>query len=74
VGGRSATPFGVDSYDNPETIRFKKYATGLQLTLQGAGIETGQTPREVVWAKDKARLYHYEPEKPKKYPVPILLV
>jgi pimeloyl-ACP methyl ester carboxylesterase len=63
VRGRSATPFGVESYDNPETIRFKKYATGLQLTLQGAGIETGQTPREVVWAKDKARLDFYQQNK-----------
>jgi hypothetical protein len=26
--GRSATLLGVDDYDNPETIRFKKYATG----------------------------------------------
>ena len=25
---RSATLLGVDDYDNPETIRFKKYATG----------------------------------------------
>ncbi len=40
---RSAVPFGVDGYDNPETIRFKKYATGLQLILQGGGIETGQS-------------------------------
>jgi polyhydroxyalkanoate synthase len=74
VTGRSATLFGVDSYDNPEAIRFKKYAMGLQLTLQGSGIETGQTPKAVVWAKGKARLYHYEPERPKKYPVPVLLV
>jgi polyhydroxyalkanoate synthase len=74
VIGRSATLLGVDDYDNPETIRFKKYATGLHLILHGTGIETGQTPKENVWAKDKARLYRYEPEKPKKNPVPILLV
>ena len=71
--GRSATPLAVGDYDNPETIRFKKYATGLQLILQGTGIETGQTPREMVWAKGKARLYHYKPER-QKYPVPVLFV
>jgi polyhydroxyalkanoate synthase len=74
VAGRSATLLGVDDYDNPETVRFKKYATGLQLVLQGTGIETGQTPKEIVWSRGKARLYRYEPEEPKKHPVPILLV
>jgi polyhydroxyalkanoate synthase len=74
VTERSAMPLGVDSYDNPETIRFKKYATGLQLILQESRIETGQSPKEVVWAKGKAKLYHYEPEKEKRYPVPVLLV
>ena len=52
--GRSAALLGVHDYDNPETIRFKKYATGLQLVLQGTGIETGQTPREVVWRRGKS--------------------
>ncbi len=66
--------FGVDGYDNPETIRFKKYATGAHLVLQGTEVQTGQTPKEVVWQKDKARLYRYEPDAEKRFPVPILLV
>lgn len=45
---RSITPYGVEGYDNPETIRFRKYATGAHILLQGTGVETGQTPREVV--------------------------
>jgi polyhydroxyalkanoate synthase len=65
---------GVGDYDNPETIRFKKYASGLQLISDGTGIEVGQTPRKVIWAKGRARLHHYEPEKEKKHPVPVLLV
>jgi polyhydroxyalkanoate synthase len=73
VSGHAAL-LGVDDYDNPETIRFRKYAMGLQLVLQQTGIETGQTPKEVVWTKNKATLYRYEPEKPRKHPVPILLV
>ena len=70
----ATTPFEISSYDNPETIRFKKYATGLQLILQGTRIETGQTRKDVVWTRGKARLYRYEPEKEKKHPVPVLLV
>ena len=57
--GRGAAPLTVDDYDNPETIRFKKYATGPQLILRGTGIETGRTPKETVWARGKARLYRY---------------
>ncbi len=67
-------PFGVDSYDNPETVRFRKYATGAHVVLQGTQVETGQTPKEVVWEKDKAKLYRYEPAAEKRFPVPILLV
>jgi polyhydroxyalkanoate synthase subunit PhaC len=74
VTGRSATPLGVHDYDNPETIRFKKYATVLQLILQGTGIETGKTPKEVVWKGGKVRLYRCEPERPKRHSVPVLLV
>lgn len=45
---QSVIPFGVDSYDNPETIRFRKYATGAHIVLQGPGVKTGQTTKEVV--------------------------
>ncbi len=42
--------------------------------LEGAKIETGQTPKEVIWTKNKAKLYRYEPTRQKLFPVPILLV
>jgi polyhydroxyalkanoate synthase len=70
----STTPFAVDRYDNPETIRLRKYATGAHLVLEGNGIETGRTPKELVWAKDKVRLYRYEPAAEKQSSVPVLLV
>jgi polyhydroxyalkanoate synthase len=70
----SATPFEISSYDNPETIRFRKYATGTHLIVHGTEIETGLTPKEVLWQKGEAKLYHYEPTHEKKYPVPILIV
>ncbi len=40
----STTPFAVDRYDNPETVRLRKYATGAHLILQVSEIETGRTP------------------------------
>jgi polyhydroxyalkanoate synthase len=65
---------GVEDRDNPETIRLKKYATGAHLLIEVDPVETGQTPKETVWTKNKASLYRYEPGREKKYPVPVLLV
>ena len=80
-GGWSLGPFGVCNYDGPETIRIRKYATGTHVLLQEIGVETGVTPREVVWSRNKARLYRYRrPEEVngtgvgKRRPVPVLLV
>jgi polyhydroxyalkanoate synthase subunit PhaC len=67
-------PFAVDAYDNPETIRMRKYVTGAHFVLRGTGIETGRTPREVVWEKGKARLYRYGTGVEKRFAVPVLLV
>ena|SRR5215210_105968 len=51
-----------------------KYAEGTRIMFEGARARTGQTPKEIVWTKNKARLYRYEPTVEKKYPVPILMV
>ncbi len=51
-----------------------KYRKGMEIILEGARAETGQTPKEVIWTKNKAKLYHYEPMVEKRYPVPLLLV
>lgn len=59
----------------PEIERFlKKYRTGMQIMLEGARAETGQTPKEMIWSRNKARLYRYEPAMQKRFSVPILLV
>ncbi len=67
-------PFEISNYDNPETIRFRKYATGTHLIVHGTEVETGMTPKEMIWQRGEARLYHYDPTREKKYPVPILIV
>jgi polyhydroxyalkanoate synthase len=53
---------------------FEKYQAGMQMMLDGAHIQTGQTPKEVIWTKNKARLYHYEPVREKRFPVPLLCI
>ena len=67
-------PFAVNAYDNPETIRMRKYVTGAHFVLRGTEIETGRTPKEVVWEKGKARLYRYGMGVEKRFAVPVLLV
>src|ERR671938_1043562 len=70
----TTTPFEISSYDNPETIRFRKYATGTHLIVHRTEVQTGLTSKEMLWEKGEARLYQYEPTHEKKYPVPILIV
>ena len=53
----SPGPFGICDYDGPETIRLRKYATGTHVLLEELGVETGVTPREVLWTKNKAKLF-----------------
>lgn len=53
---------------------FQKYVSGMRIILEGARAQTGQTPKEVVWAKNKAQLYHYEPMMQRQFRVPILLI
>jgi polyhydroxyalkanoate synthase len=51
--------FGISDYDGPETVRFRKYATGTHVLVEEIGVETGATPREVLWTKNKAKLFRY---------------
>jgi polyhydroxyalkanoate synthase subunit PhaC len=53
---------------------FDKYAEGVKTIVEGAQADTGQTPKEVIWTKNKAKLYHYQSQAEKKHPVPVLLI
>jgi len=69
---------GLSDYDGPETIRMRKYATGTHVLLEEIGVETGVTPREVVWTKNKAKLYRYRRAdggaNGRRRPVPVLMI
>jgi polyhydroxyalkanoate synthase subunit PhaC len=53
---------------------FNKYTEGIDIIVGGSKADTGQTPKEVIWTKNKAKLYHYKSENEEKYRVPILLI
>src|SRR5215204_7338615 len=77
TGGWGLGPLGISDYDGPETIRMRKYATGTHVLLEEIGVQTGVTPNEVVWTKNKARLYRYRPADGaagKRRPVPVLMI
>ena len=63
---------GTQTSDAEATL--EKYKAGMQIILEGARIATGLTPREVIWTKNKARLYRYIPTCSKRYTVPLLLI
>ena len=77
ANGWGLGPFGVCNYDGPETIRARKYATGTHVLLQEIGVETGVMPRELVWSRNKTRLYRYRRPSEgvrRRRSVPVLLV
>jgi polyhydroxyalkanoate synthase len=47
---------------------------GLENMLQVKDIDTGTTPRELVYKEDKVELYHYRSEGAQVVPVPLLVV
>jgi polyhydroxyalkanoate synthase len=52
----------------------RKYRMGMEIMREGARAETGQTPKEIIWTRNKARLYHYQPTGARPLPVPVLMV
>ena len=67
TSGDAVIPADVENF-------FDKYSRGMRIVVEGAQADTGQTPKETIWTKNKARLYHYAPNAEKKHPVPILMV
>ena len=61
MDGWGKLPLEIRDYDNPETVRARKYATGARLLSAVRLPEVGQTPREVIWEKNRAKVYRYEP-------------
>ena len=62
----------------PEQVRkgLSRYAQGVKVVVDSLEAPVGQTPKETVWALNKAKLYRYIPTKPEeeRHAVPLLLV
>ncbi len=54
-----------------ELEKVKRFA---EVLTTDAHPRVGQTPKELIWTKNKAKLYRYQPNKPKTNKVPILMV
>lgn len=61
-------------WDNPANVRARKYATGTHLVMEFVDVRTAASPKDVVWEKDRARLYRYRPTASRRHSVPILIV
>lgn len=57
-----------------ERKRFEKQKEEVQISSGDVDIRTGQTPKEVIWTKNKARLYHYLPVREKRFSLPLLFI
>ena len=54
--------------------QFLRQAETLRATLQATRAPVGLSPKEVVWTKNKARLYRYTATAPRLYQTPILII
>lgn len=52
------------------TLRYQKM---MDLLLKTPEPEVGLTPKEVIWTKNKAKLYHFLSSEEKKHPIPIMI-
>lgn len=60
----------------PEDLQneYKKFKRAVEVLTKEPEPLVGQTPKEVIWTKNKAKLYRYQPNAKKTYKVPILMI
>ena len=52
----------------------QKLLKGFENLINIKDVETGMTPKELVYQEDKVQLFHYDPGSKKASPVPLLVV
>jgi polyhydroxyalkanoate synthase len=57
-------------------VSYRRLIKGVKAVVESYDVPVGLTPKETVWALNKAKLYRYLPVKPpeERHPVPLLLV
>ncbi|MGG2016070.1 class III poly(R)-hydroxyalkanoic acid synthase subunit PhaC [Bacillus sp. S10(2024)] len=60
----------------PEEYRkaYRRFRRASEVLLREPEPQVGLTPKEVIWTKNKTKLYRYIPKKEKTHSVPILLI
>lgn len=58
----------------PTDRNLKKVKRFTEVLVTDPDPKVGQTPKEVIWTKNKAKLYRYQPSKEKTNKVPILMI
>ena len=46
----------------------------LEVTIDADDVKVGQTPKDVIWRRGRAQLYHYRPMAPRRVASPVLMV
>ncbi len=73
--GPMLAPMTIHQWDNPGTLRLRKYATGSDVLAEFLDLPVESTPKQLIWARDKARLYRYTTDGGSpRHRVPILIV
>jgi polyhydroxyalkanoate synthase len=55
-------------------LRLDALERGLMILAGGARVETGTSPKDVVWTRNKTTLFRYRPMAPRAHSTPVLLV
>lgn len=61
-------------YQQELELAVKRYAKTMGYIDRPPEVPVGQTPKEVIWTRNKAQLYHYLPQSPRKYREPLLMI
>ncbi|MBM4762773.1 class III poly(R)-hydroxyalkanoic acid synthase subunit PhaC [Bacillus sp. B15-48] len=64
----------VDTLPENMQKEFKRFKRVYEVLAKEPEPKVGQTPKEVIWTKNKAKLYRYQPAKVKTNKVPILMI
>ncbi|WP_087974294.1 class III poly(R)-hydroxyalkanoic acid synthase subunit PhaC [Oceanobacillus rekensis] len=64
----------IDTMPEDYKSEYKRYQRVMNILTREPEPEVGQTPKEVIWTKNKAKLYRYQPNKQKTKKVPILMI
>lgn len=69
-----ATEEQVENYQKNLDEAIRRYARAMGYLQNPPEVAVGQTPKELIWTRNKAKLYHYIPTTENRYPVPVLIV